>query len=225
MSIHLSDTQLVMLSAAAQRDSRYLVPPQNLKGGAAQKVGAKLIAAGLVKQVKAKAGAPVWRRDEEAGQSYALKLTAVGAKAIAIDESLSSGKASKGGERGQAAPTDAAIEQQAPADVPPDETVTSLSAPRSGTKLAQVIELLQRDIGATLEDLIATTGWLPHTTRAALTGLRKRGFAVAIDRSDKERGSTYRIRTDRILAGQSEAAGEGSKEAERFGASRARRSA
>ena len=213
MSIHLSDTQLVMLSAAAQRDSRYLVPPQNLKGGAAQKVGAKLIAAGLVKQVKAKAGAPVWRRDEEAGQSYALKLTAVGAKAIAIDGSLSSGKASKGGERGQAAPTDAAIEQQAPADVPPDETVTSLSAPRSGTKLAQVIELLQRDIGATLEDLIATTGWLPHTTRAAL------------DRSDKERGSTYRIRTDRILAGQSEAAGEGPKEAERFGASRARRSA
>ncbi len=37
------------------------------------------------------------------------------------------------------------------------------------------------------------TGWLPHTTRAALTGLRKRGFATAIDRSDKERGSIYRV--------------------------------
>ena len=35
------------------------------------------------------------------------------------------------------------------------------------------------------------TGWLPHTTRAALTGLRKRGFVTAIDRSDKERGSIY----------------------------------
>ena len=37
------------------------------------------------------------------------------------------------------------------------------------------------------------TGWLPHTTRGALTGLRKRGFVTAIDRSDKERGSIYRV--------------------------------
>jgi Protein of unknown function (DUF3489) len=41
--------------------------------------------------------------------------------------------------------------------------------------------------------LIAATGWLAHTTRAALTGLRKRGYAVAIDRSDDKRGSFYRI--------------------------------
>jgi hypothetical protein len=37
--------------------------------------------------------------------------------------------------------------------------------------------------------MIVVTGWLPHTIRAALTGLRKRGFVTAIDRSDKERGS------------------------------------
>ena len=41
----------------------------------------------------------------------------------------------------------------------------------------QVIELLQRGDSATLAELIADTGWLPHTTRAALTGLRKRGYA------------------------------------------------
>jgi hypothetical protein len=41
--------------------------------------------------------------------------------------------------------------------------------------------------------LIAATGWLAHTSRAALTGLRKRGYAVAIDRSDDERGSFYCI--------------------------------
>src|SRR5208282_6685546 len=51
------------------------------------------------------------------------------------------------------------------------------SAPRGGTKLAEVVELLQRDRGATIDELIDATGWLPHTTRAALTGLRKRGFA------------------------------------------------
>jgi hypothetical protein len=67
------------------------------------------------------------------------------------------------------------------------------SSPRGGTKLAQVVELLRQDRGASIDELIAVTGWLPHTTRAALTGLRKRGFVTAIDRSDKERGSIYRI--------------------------------
>jgi uncharacterized protein DUF3489 len=59
------------------------------------------------------------------------------------------------------------------------------SAPRGGSKLARVIALLERDHGATIAELIAATGWLAHTTRAALTGLRKRGFAVAIDQADK----------------------------------------
>src|SRR5208337_4343159 len=67
------------------------------------------------------------------------------------------------------------------------------ASPRGGTKIAQVIELLQHGDGATLAELVAATGWLPHTTRAALTGLRKRGYAVGIDRADKARGSVYRI--------------------------------
>ena len=80
MSIKLTDMQIVMLSAAAQREDRCLIAHSNLKGGAAQKVAAKLIGAGLAKEIKAKPGAPVWRQDEEAGQSYALKLTAAGAQ-------------------------------------------------------------------------------------------------------------------------------------------------
>ena len=47
-------------------------------------------------------------------------------------------------------------------------------APRIGSKLATVINLLQRSDGATISNLIEATGWLAHTTRAALTGLRKR---------------------------------------------------
>jgi hypothetical protein len=62
MSTKLTDTQLIMLSAAAQRDDRCLVPAPKLKGGAAQKIVGKLMAAGLVKEIKAKAGMPVWRR-------------------------------------------------------------------------------------------------------------------------------------------------------------------
>ena len=84
MSIKLTDTQLVLLGAAAQRKDLCLVAPPTLKGATAQKVASKLISAGFVKEVKAKAGDPVWRRDERA--SYALKLTATGAKAIAVDD-------------------------------------------------------------------------------------------------------------------------------------------
>ena len=65
--------------------------------------------------------------------------------------------------------------------------------PRSGTKIATVIGMLATERGATIGELVRTTGWLPHTTRAALTGLRKRGYVLAIDRSNRERGSVYRI--------------------------------
>ena len=81
----LSDTQLVLLSAAAQRDDHCLTTTPKLKGGAARNVAEKLIAAGLVEEIKAKAGVPIWRRDEETAQSFALRLTAAGLGAIAVD--------------------------------------------------------------------------------------------------------------------------------------------
>lgn len=59
------------------------------------------------------------------------------------------------------------------------------------TKNAAVISLLERDDGATLAELIAATGWLPHTTRAALTGLRKKGQAV--ERTKRGDETCYRI--------------------------------
>ena len=64
--------------------------------------------------------------------------------------------------------------------------------PRAGSKLARVIDLLQRSDGATILQLTEATGWLPHTTRAALTGLRKRGYAVVRERADGG-DSIYRI--------------------------------
>jgi len=69
-SAKLTATQLVILSAASQREDRCLVAPKNLKGGAAQKVAAKLLDAGLTREIKARTGMAIWRRDEEAGQAY-----------------------------------------------------------------------------------------------------------------------------------------------------------
>jgi hypothetical protein len=50
--------------------------------------------------------------------------------------------------------------------------------------------MLLRDEGATLDLLIAATDWLPHTTRAALSGLRKAGYTIDSDKVDGVR--TYR---------------------------------
>ena len=66
------------------------------------------------------------------------------------------------------------------------------AAPQESSKLALVIEHLQRADGATIIDLTQATGWLPHTTRAALTGLRKRGYAVIRERIGAG-DSVYRI--------------------------------
>jgi hypothetical protein len=198
MSIKLADTQIAMLSAAARRDDRCLVAPRNLRGGAIQKVGAKLIETGLAKEIKAKRGAPVWRQDEQAGQSFALRLTAAGIRAIPADDRSASDDTSNNGERVQVAAANSEIIRQITAEVP-TAVGTRSSSPRGGMKLARVLELHQRDCGATLEELIAATGWLPHATRAALTGLRKRGYAVTIDRFDKERGSTYCVQSDETI--------------------------
>jgi len=200
MSVKLTDTQLMMLNAAAQRNDHCLVAAPNLKVAAAQRIAGKLIAAGLVKEIRAKAGAPVWRRDDNAGLSYALKLTAAGAKAIAIEENAEPRPVGDEGDSREHVEPALSSSREHSAPDPSSERANGTapsrsSAPRGGTKLAQVVELLQRDHGATIDELIDATGWLPHTTRAALTGLRKRGFAAAIDRSDKKRGSVYRIKT------------------------------
>jgi hypothetical protein len=81
----------MMLSAAAQRNDRHLVSAPNLKVAAAEEIARRLIGSGLVREIRAKAGAPVWRRDDDAGLSYALRPTAAGANAIPIDESSESG--------------------------------------------------------------------------------------------------------------------------------------
>ena len=64
------------------------------------------------------------------------------------------------------------------------------AAPKAPSKRQQLAELVIRDEGATLDQMIAATGWLPHTTRAALTGLKKKGYVISSDKIDGVR--TYR---------------------------------
>lgn len=68
-------------------------------------------------------------------------------------------------------------------------------APPSGKvtnkKIDMVLDLLRREQGATLADLVDATGWLPHTTRAALTGLRKKGHVL--DKATRDGVTCYSI--------------------------------
>src|SRR5260221_6192417 len=81
----LSDTQLIILSAASQREDRGVELPANLKGEAARKAVAKLIRAGLLKEVRAGGSLPVWRRDDDSG-AIALRITKNGLEAIDVED-------------------------------------------------------------------------------------------------------------------------------------------
>jgi len=55
---------------------------------------------------------------------------------------------------------------------------TSATMPTEPNKTEKVLSLLKRSEGAMLNELVEATGWLPHTTRAALTGLKKKGHRI-----------------------------------------------
>ena len=77
----------------------------------------------------------------------------------------------------------------------PEAMPPTLAEPRV-SKSDLVIGLLQRTGGATLDEMVAATGWLPHTTRAALTGLKKKGHQVTSDKTDGVR--RYRIESSNV---------------------------
>ena len=207
-SIKLTDAQLLILSAASRREDRCLTAPKNLKRPAAEKLAAKLLAARLVREIKAKPNMPVWRRDEDAGRAFALNLTAAGLKAVATKEDNPQPEESVGASTGEETSNIVGAADPAPSEAGATAGIAATarnsaasnaksapvsSTPRQGTKIARVIELLRRDQGATLEALIVATGWLPHTARAALTGLRHSGYDVRLERGQNGSASVYRI--------------------------------
>ena len=74
----------------------------------------------------------------------------------------------------------------------PEAVVGSPAQPKEGSRAALLVGMLSRPDGAGIDELMAATGWLPHTARAALTGLRKRGYELGRER-DPDGQSRYRI--------------------------------
>lgn len=70
-------------------------------------------------------------------------------------------------------------------------TEQALPSRKAVKKVDIVVNLLQREQGATLSELVDATGWLPHTTRAALTGLRKKGHVL--NKTTRDGATRYSI--------------------------------
>ena len=174
----LTDTQLIVLSNAAAREDGAAVIPDRMNKAAAAKVGASFVAHKLTREIRSKPDQPVWREDEQ-GRRMSLIITRAGRAAIAVDD--------------EEAEPERPVASKTGGKANPDGTNPSGSdTPRAGSKQALLIEMLSCNEGSTLDRLIEATGWLAHTTRAALTGLRKRGFAIQRSRQEGE-SSVYRI--------------------------------
>ena len=192
----LTNTQVAVLTSACQREDGLATRPTSLRPGAAAKVAARLIELGLVREVRAKGDAPAWREDEQ-GRAYGLKILKVGRAAMPADASAASSLAQA--DANASAPQDAGL--QASASSVDDAKQPAAAEPaKVGSKRALVIGLLQRGEGATIDDLIAATDWLPHTTRAALSGLRKGGLAIERSKTQRGTASVYRIAATAISA-------------------------
>jgi hypothetical protein len=159
----LNDTQLILLSTASRQPDGSFYPLPETLGSCGDRV-VQAIAA-LVKR-----GLAVERETLDAAQvqrvdrdiRYGMFITDVGMQALDVGEN----------------------------DTAPVAT-TPTPGPERPSKASIVIALLKRHDGATMSELIEATGWLPHTTRAALTGLRKKGHAI--DRAKRDSDTCYRI--------------------------------
>lgn len=163
---NLTDLQSLLLATAASRDNGRLLPlPTTIKtpaAGVARSV-ASLLSKALAEEREVTDVTPVHRSDGDL--RFGLFVTAAGKAAIGVVED--------DGEQGGT----------------PEPA--SVATPKRNSKITVVLDLLRRADGATVPELIAVTGWLPHTTGAALTGLRKKGHTL--DKSKRDGGTCYRV--------------------------------
>ena len=165
----LSDLHYVLLGIAAKRANGSILPPSTSIGvtraGLSRAINA-LIKRGLLQEADAADESSIWR--SESKRKVAAVITDAGRAAISE-----------------------ADDQKREVEKPPVAADPNPVQMAPQTKQALLIAMLKREEGVTLLQLVEATGWLPHTTRAALTGLRKKGHVITASKVDGM--SLYRI--------------------------------
>lgn len=166
--IKLSDTQRILLATACQREDGSVLPlPGSVhRGGGATKALAALLRRAMLIELPTTNAAAIHRTDGDL--TYGLFITKAGMAAIGIDDDIDAEMSTVVGEL--------------PAVVEVD---------KAPTKIALVLELLASAEGVPVTEPMAATGWQPHTTRAALTGLRKKGHSI--QRIKRDSITCYRV--------------------------------
>jgi hypothetical protein len=83
---------------------------------------------------------------------------------------------------------------ETPVAVPPTEAQPRPCRPREGSKEALVVSMLQRPEGATIDQIMAATGWQRHTVRGSFSGALKKKLGFEITSTKEEGGErVYRI--------------------------------
>src|SRR5712671_3311014 len=192
----LTDTQLVILSTASQREDRAVDGPANLKGGGARNVITKLLSNALLEEVPAASTLPVWRKDTEKG-ALALRITDRGMRAIGV-----------------AAPAPEPIDTRAATGVPaaaaraaePRRSARRRKAapsPRKArsapgpSKQDRVLEMLRGRKGATVPAIMKATGWPQHSVRGFFAGVVRKKLNLPLISEKTDHGRIYRIGSER----------------------------
>ena len=189
----LTDAQLVILSAAAQREGGAVLPaPKSLKvqGGALNSILKDLLKKKLVAEQHAARGAAVWRAAED-GQRMTLVITDAGLKAINVDPAGRSVGQAASGKRAPKKPKERNSRSKSGRQAKTNDEGKGV---RPGTKLALVIDLLNRQNGATIEEMVKATKWQPHSVRGAISDALKKKLCLAVTSEKvKGRGRFYRM--------------------------------
>jgi hypothetical protein len=188
----LSDSQLVVLTAACQRPDRCVFPvTARLKGNAAGNVLKSLLNKGLLKEVRAKRDDTVWRHDEERGR-MTLVATKTAFAALGIDTQETPAE-----DETESAPNDtedAGEEPKAQRKAKSRASRTAALRSRADSKQAQLIAMLRRTKGATINEIVNALDWQPHTVRGAIAGALKKRLGLDVtSEKDEKRGRIYRI--------------------------------